>query len=60
MEGMREAIAHWIIAHEHPFTMLEEELFGIMMKHGMPEWQRLLETHASKIVFKFMKLKKIS
>ena len=40
MEVMREAVAHWIMAHEHPFTILEKELFNIMMKHGMLEWQK--------------------
>ncbi|XP_027174346.1 zinc finger BED domain-containing protein RICESLEEPER 1-like [Coffea eugenioides] len=41
MEAMREAAAHWILMHEHPFTILEEEGFNIMMKRGWPEWQKI-------------------
>ncbi|XP_027178012.1 zinc finger BED domain-containing protein RICESLEEPER 2-like [Coffea eugenioides] len=41
MEAMREAAAHWVLMHEHPFTVLEEEGFNIMMRRGMPEWQKI-------------------
>ena len=41
MEAMREAAAHWVLMHEHPFTILEEEGFNIMMRRGMPEWQKI-------------------
>ncbi|XP_071916092.1 zinc finger BED domain-containing protein RICESLEEPER 4-like [Coffea arabica] len=41
MEAMREATAHWVLMHEHPFTILEEESFNIMMRRGMPEWQKI-------------------
>nr|GMD14586.1 zinc finger BED domain-containing protein RICESLEEPER 2-like [Ipomoea batatas] len=34
MELMRESATHWIMMHEHPFTILEEVGFNIMMKRG--------------------------
>nr|GME02787.1 zinc finger BED domain-containing protein RICESLEEPER 2-like [Ipomoea batatas] len=39
MEVMRELATHWITMHEHPFTILEEVGFNIMMKRIMPEWK---------------------
>nr|XP_027102574.1 zinc finger BED domain-containing protein RICESLEEPER 2-like [Coffea arabica] len=42
MEKMREAAAHWIVMHEHPFTILEEEGLNIFLKRGMPEWQKII------------------
>ncbi|KAG6506297.1 hypothetical protein ZIOFF_031620 [Zingiber officinale] len=44
MEQMREAAAHWIMMHEHPFTILDEEGFNLMMRRGMPEWQKISKT----------------
>nr|GMC92378.1 zinc finger BED domain-containing protein RICESLEEPER 2-like [Ipomoea batatas]GME09374.1 zinc finger BED domain-containing protein RICESLEEPER 2-like [Ipomoea batatas] len=41
MELMRESIAHWIMIHEHPFTILEEVGFNLMMKRVMPEWKKI-------------------
>ncbi|XP_019165738.1 PREDICTED: zinc finger BED domain-containing protein RICESLEEPER 2-like [Ipomoea nil] len=41
MEVMRESAAHWIMMHEHPFNILEEVGFNIMMKRGMPEWRKI-------------------
>ena len=38
MLKMREEIAHWLTMHEHPFTMVEEEGFNLMMKQEMPQW----------------------
>nr|GMD43903.1 acidic leucine-rich nuclear phosphoprotein 32-related protein [Ipomoea batatas]GMD43904.1 acidic leucine-rich nuclear phosphoprotein 32-related protein [Ipomoea batatas] len=34
MELMREYAANWIMMHEHPFTILEEVGFNLMMKQG--------------------------
>ncbi|KAG6520196.1 hypothetical protein ZIOFF_017234 [Zingiber officinale] len=34
MEQMREAAAHWIMMHEHPFTSLDEEGFNLMMRRS--------------------------
>ncbi|KAL4556692.1 hypothetical protein LXL04_034848 [Taraxacum kok-saghyz] len=39
MMKMREAALHWILMHEHPFTVVEEEGFNMMQKHGMVEWE---------------------
>ncbi|XP_042459966.1 zinc finger BED domain-containing protein RICESLEEPER 2-like [Zingiber officinale] len=44
MEQMREAAAHWIMMHEHPFTILDEDGFNLMMRRGMPEWQKISRT----------------
>ena len=38
MLKMRKGIAHWLTMHEHPFTMVEEEGFNLMMKWGIPQW----------------------
>ncbi|XWS61870.1 hypothetical protein CRYUN_Cryun07bG0161800 [Craigia yunnanensis] len=40
MEKMRKAAAHWILMHEHPFSIMEEEGFNMMQKCGMPEWEK--------------------
>ncbi|XP_042374966.1 zinc finger BED domain-containing protein RICESLEEPER 2-like [Zingiber officinale] len=44
MEQMREVAAHWIMMHEHPFTILDEEGFNLMMRRGMPEWHKISRT----------------
>ena len=41
MEKMREVAAHWILMHEHPFFILEEEGFNMMTKRGIPEWIKI-------------------
>ncbi|KAL3522984.1 hypothetical protein ACH5RR_015818 [Cinchona calisaya] len=41
MEKMREAAAHWVLMHKHPFSILEEEGFNFMMKLGLPDWQKI-------------------
>ncbi|XP_031275889.1 zinc finger BED domain-containing protein RICESLEEPER 2-like [Pistacia vera] len=38
MLKMREFIAHWVLMHEHPFSIMEEEGLNNMMKYGIPEW----------------------
>ncbi|XP_031264306.1 zinc finger BED domain-containing protein RICESLEEPER 2-like [Pistacia vera] len=38
MLKMRELIAHWVLMHEHPFTIVEEEGLNNMMKFWIPEW----------------------
>nr|GMC52582.1 zinc finger BED domain-containing protein RICESLEEPER 2-like [Ipomoea batatas] len=32
MELMRESATHWIMMHEHPFTILEEVGFNIIIR----------------------------
>ncbi|KAL4566642.1 hypothetical protein LXL04_030762 [Taraxacum kok-saghyz] len=39
MMKMRESVAHWILMHEHPFTIVEEEGFNMMQRRGMLEWE---------------------
>ncbi|XP_031105178.1 zinc finger BED domain-containing protein RICESLEEPER 3-like [Ipomoea triloba] len=41
MEVVRESIANWIMMHEHPFTLVEEAGFNVLMKSIMPEWKRI-------------------
>ena len=37
MLKIREGIAHWLTMYEHPFTMVEEEGFYLMMQ-GITQW----------------------
>ncbi|GAB4827468.1 hypothetical protein Ancab_040027 [Ancistrocladus abbreviatus] len=41
MMRMRESVAHWILMHEHSVSIVEEEGFNLMMKCGMPQWQKI-------------------
>nr|GMD47152.1 zinc finger BED domain-containing protein RICESLEEPER 2-like [Ipomoea batatas] len=36
MEVVRESISNWIMMHEHPFTIVKEAGFNIVMKRVMP------------------------
>lgn len=38
MFSMREGIANWIVMHEKPFSIVEEEGFNMMLKRGIPQW----------------------
>ncbi|GJZ88910.1 zinc finger BED domain-containing protein RICESLEEPER 2-like protein [Tanacetum coccineum] len=40
MMKIRESMAHWILMHEHPFTIVEEEGFNMMQQRGMLQWER--------------------
>ncbi|XP_031254575.1 zinc finger BED domain-containing protein RICESLEEPER 2-like [Pistacia vera] len=44
MARMRERAAQWVMMHEHPFTIVEEEGFNLMQKSGMPEWEKISRT----------------
>ncbi|XP_022714612.1 zinc finger BED domain-containing protein RICESLEEPER 3-like [Durio zibethinus] len=50
MVKMRETAAHWILMHEHPFSIIEEEGFNIMQKCGMPEWEKQLQLPDRKFI----------
>lgn len=39
MMKMRESMAHWILMHEHPFSIVEEEGFNMMQQRGMLQWE---------------------
>ncbi|GJY57325.1 zinc finger BED domain-containing protein RICESLEEPER 2-like protein [Tanacetum coccineum] len=41
---MQESIAHWILMHEHSFSIVEEARFNFMMKVGIPQWPGLSRT----------------
>ncbi|GKC93505.1 zinc finger BED domain-containing protein RICESLEEPER 2-like protein, partial [Tanacetum coccineum] len=41
---MRESIAHYILMHEHSFSIVEEAGFNFMIKVGIPQWPRLSRT----------------
>ncbi|KAG6471665.1 hypothetical protein ZIOFF_069111 [Zingiber officinale] len=58
MEQMREAAAHWIMVHEHPFTILDEEGFNLMMRRGMPEWQKISRTRCRADCMKIYEIEK--
>ncbi|KZV44901.1 zinc finger BED domain-containing protein RICESLEEPER 1-like [Dorcoceras hygrometricum] len=38
MEQMKESAATWILMHDHPFSIVEEEGFNIFCRSGMPQW----------------------
>ncbi|KAL0404108.1 UNVERIFIED_CONTAM: hypothetical protein Sradi_2051600 [Sesamum radiatum] len=46
MEKMKESVAHWIMMHEHPFSIVEEDGFNMMQRRGMPKWQGMTRNTA--------------
>ncbi|WOK96158.1 zinc finger BED domain-containing protein RICESLEEPER 2-like [Canna indica] len=48
MKKMREGIAHWILMHEHPFSIVEEEGFNMMQKRRKIEWEKVSRTTIKK------------
>lgn len=58
MMRMREAICHWILMHEHPFSIVEEEGFNMMQRRGMPEWQKISRTAIKKDCFQVYEMEK--
>ncbi|XP_047339847.1 zinc finger BED domain-containing protein DAYSLEEPER-like [Impatiens glandulifera] len=58
MEQMREAAAHWIMMNGHPFTILEEEGFNLMMKRGMPELKKISQMTCREDCMKIYEMKK--
>ncbi|XP_031287209.1 zinc finger BED domain-containing protein DAYSLEEPER-like [Pistacia vera] len=42
MARMRERAAQWVMMHDHPFTIVEEEGFNLMQKTRMPEWEKIM------------------
>ncbi|GJV77419.1 zinc finger BED domain-containing protein RICESLEEPER 2-like protein [Tanacetum coccineum] len=43
---MRESITHWILMHEHSFSIVEEAGFDFMMKVEISQWPGLCRTSA--------------
>ncbi|KAL4579265.1 hypothetical protein LXL04_015403 [Taraxacum kok-saghyz] len=58
MMKMREAAAHWILMHEHPFTVVEEEGFNMMQKRGMVEWESFSRVSIKKDCEKVFQIEK--
>ncbi|KAL0416698.1 UNVERIFIED_CONTAM: Zinc finger BED domain-containing protein RICESLEEPER 2, partial [Sesamum latifolium] len=46
MEKMKELAAHWIMIHEHRFSIVEEDGFNLMQRRGMPEWRGMTRNTA--------------
>lgn len=64
MLKMREGIANWIVMHEKPFSVVEEEGFNMMLKRGIPQWTSVSRNTIRADAFKIydaekMKLKAI-
>ncbi len=38
---MREAICHWVLMHEHPFSVVDEDGFNFMMKIAIPQFEKI-------------------
>ncbi|XP_031272230.1 zinc finger BED domain-containing protein RICESLEEPER 2-like [Pistacia vera] len=49
MMKMRELITHWVLMHEHPFSVMEEDGLNNMMKYRILEWS-LVSCHTCKNV----------
>nr|KAJ0212044.1 hypothetical protein LSAT_V11C400164530 [Lactuca sativa] len=58
MMKMRESVAHWILMHEHPFTIVEEEGFNMMQKRGMLEWENVSRVSIKKDCEKVFEIEK--
>ncbi|XP_071924939.1 zinc finger BED domain-containing protein RICESLEEPER 2-like [Coffea arabica] len=58
MEKVREAAAHWVLMHEHPFTILEEEGFNLMMKRAVLEWKKISRATAKNDCMQVYELEK--
>ncbi|KAK4421505.1 Zinc finger BED domain-containing protein RICESLEEPER 2 [Sesamum alatum] len=39
MEQMKESLAHWIMMHQHPFSIVEKDELNLFCRRGMPEWR---------------------
>ncbi|XP_031267560.1 zinc finger BED domain-containing protein RICESLEEPER 2-like [Pistacia vera] len=44
MNKMRELAANWVLMHEHPFKVVENEGFNMMQRCGMPLWEKITRT----------------
>ena len=44
-ERQREATSHWVMMHEHPFSIIEEEVFLIMINVLFFHMRKLVEKH---------------
>ncbi|XP_012828566.1 PREDICTED: zinc finger BED domain-containing protein RICESLEEPER 2-like [Erythranthe guttata] len=53
-----EAVAHWIMMHEHPFSIVEDEGFNLMHRLGMPEWRSFTRITAKHICVKVYDVEK--
>lgn len=58
MEVMKELIANWIMMHEHPFSIVEEEGFNLMQRRGIPEWKSISRTTATNYCVKVYEIEK--
>lgn len=58
MLKMREGMAHWITMHEHPFTIVEEEGFNLMLKRGIPQWTSVSRNTIRSDCFKLYEFEK--
>ncbi|KAK4430990.1 hypothetical protein Salat_0861000 [Sesamum alatum] len=58
MKKMKESVAHWIMMHEHPFSIVEEEGFNLMQRRGMPEWRGMTRNTAKAYCINVYELEK--
>ncbi|XP_073300079.1 zinc finger BED domain-containing protein RICESLEEPER 2-like isoform X3 [Primulina huaijiensis] len=58
MELLKEAAATWILMHDHPFSILEEEGFNMFCRRGMPEWIGVSRATAKKSCFMIYEMEK--
>lgn len=41
MRKLRESIAQWVMMHDFPFNVVEDEGFNLMMRTANPEWKKI-------------------
>ncbi|XP_031260897.1 zinc finger BED domain-containing protein RICESLEEPER 2-like [Pistacia vera] len=41
MARMRELVAQWVLMHEHPFRVVEQEGFNNLLKYVTPGWEKI-------------------
>ncbi|KZV21924.1 zinc finger BED domain-containing protein RICESLEEPER 1-like [Dorcoceras hygrometricum] len=58
MEKMKEAAATWILMHDHPFSIVEEEGFNIFCRSGMPQWTSISRATIKKHCFMIYELER--
>ncbi|XP_031264008.1 zinc finger BED domain-containing protein RICESLEEPER 2-like [Pistacia vera] len=52
MLKIRELIAHWLMMHEHPFSVVNEKGLNNMLKYGIPEWSLISHNTCKNDCFK--------
>ncbi|KZV36929.1 zinc finger BED domain-containing protein RICESLEEPER 2-like [Dorcoceras hygrometricum] len=55
---MKEAAATWILMHDHPFSIVEEEWFNLFCRGGMSQWTSISRATIKKHCFMIYELER--